>query len=317
MKTKIFLVVVLCLLIAGLLYYSVYHHPVKEKLIVATTTSLYDTGLLDVVEEAFEKKFSQYDISFISAGTGIALQYASRGDADVVLVHAPKLEKKFLEDGYGVNRRIIAYNFFVLVGPQSDPAKISGLNVEEALRKIVEAGRSGKAFWVSRGDNSGTHVKEKTLWVSAGFNPEKLREEPWFLESGAGMGKTLLLANEKDAYTLTDIGTYLKYSKGGLIKLKILVGEDEKLINVYSVIAVNPEKVKNVNFKAAMKFVNFLISDEGQNLIGNFGVKEYGKPLFNPAVKLLKEGRETPIVEWIKGYGFIEGEECPAKYTFP
>lgn len=317
MKTKILiLLLILCLLTVSLFHYRIYQ-PVKEKLVVTTTTSLYDTGLLEVIEEAFEKKYPQYDVLFISAGTGIALQYASRGDADVVLVHAPKLEKKFLESGYGVNRRIIAYNFFVLIGPQSDPAKISGLNVKDALKKIVKAGRLGKTIWISRGDNSGTHVKEKTLWFSTGFNPEELRKESWFLESGTGMGKTLLLANEKNAYTLTDIGTYLKYFKAELIKLKVFVGEDRELINVYSVIAVNPKKVRNINFKAAIKFINFLVSDEGQGLIGNFGVKEYGKPLFNPAVKLLKENKETTVVKWIKNYGFIEGEECPAKYILP
>jgi tungstate transport system substrate-binding protein len=285
-----------------------------EKLTVATTTSLYDTGLLDLVEEAFERRYPGYDVVFISAGTGIALRYASRGDADAVLVHAPPKEFKFMKEGYGVNRRIIAYNFFLMVGPESDPAGINGLKAGEALIRIVEGGRAGKAIWVSRGDESGTHSKEKTLWEMAGFNPEELREETWYLEAGAGMGKTLLLADEKDAYTLSDLGTYLKYYGDGLIALKVHVGESKELLNIYSVMAVDPEKVKEVNFKAAMAFINFLTSEEGQNLLAQFGVEKYGKPLFNPAVKMLQEQKSSQVAQWIAEYGFLEGEECPVQY---
>jgi tungstate transport system substrate-binding protein len=222
-----------------------------------------------------------------------------------------------MKDGYGVNRRIIAYNFFIIVGPREDPAKIKGLNVEDALRKIVEIGEKGEALWISRGDNSGTHVKEKFLWTAAGFNPEQLKDEQWYIEAGAGMGKTLLLANEIDAYTLSDIGTYLKYRKEKLVNLEIAVGESEELINIYSFIAVNPNKVKDVNFKAAMEFADFLTSSEGQNLIGQFGVKDFGRPLFQPAVKLLKKDVESEEVQWIKKHGFIDGEECPPQYRLP
>ncbi|KYH38429.1 MAG: ABC tungstate transporter permease [Candidatus Hecatellales archaeon B24] len=285
-----------------------------ERLTVATTTSLYDTGLLDLVEKAFEKNYPCYDIAFISAGTGIALQYASRGDADAVLVHAPPKEFKFMREGYGVNRRIIAYNFFLIVGPKSDPAGINGLKAVAALTRIVEAGRAGKALWISRGDESGTHSKEKALWETAGFNPERLREEAWYVEAGAGMGKTLLLANEKNAYTLSDVGTYLKYLGDGLVSLKIHVGESKELLNVYSIMAVNPEKVRGVNFKATMLLINFLTSDKGQNLLAQFGVEKYGRPLFNPAVKILQEQKNSQIARWIAEYGFMEGEECPSQY---
>ena len=290
---------------------------IRDRLVIATTTSLYDTGLLDMLETIFEEKYPQYDVSFIATGTGLALKYASKGDADAVLVHAPILEAKFMSEGYGVNRRIFAYNFFVIVGPKADPAKIKGLCAAEALKKIAEAGRRGEACWVSRGDNSGTHVKEKLLWRTIGYNPDEIRNEKWYVESGAGMGKTLLLANELNAYTLSDIGTYTKYWKENLVQLEILVEESEELINVYSFIAVNPNRVKGVNFKAAMKFADFLVSSECQKLIGEFGVKDYGRPLFKPAVQLLKEEAVSPEAEWVKKYGFINGEECPSKYRLP
>ena len=321
MKTRILLAVIsIIILVAAVSIISDFHQiftPTKEKLVIATTTSLYDTGLLDVLEASFEEEYPQYDVSFIAAGTGLALQYASRGDADAVLVHAPLLEAKFMDEGYGVNRRIFAYNFFVIIGPKNDPAKIRGLNAVEALKRIAEAGRRGEACWVSRGDNSGTHTKEKLLWKSAGFNPDELKGEEWYIESGAGMGRTLLLTNEVNAYTISDIGTYTKYWKENLIQLEILVEESEELINVYSFIAVNPNKVEDVNFKAAMKFADFLVSSRCQELIGEFGVKDYGRPLFKPAVPLLKGETKLQEAEWIKKYGFINGEECPSKYRLP
>ena len=306
--------IILLAVLGTVLYFQATGQSKVERLTVATTTSLYDTGLLDLVEEAFEKDYPCYDVAFISAGTGIALQYASRGDADAVLVHAPPKEFKFMREGYGVNRRIIAYNFFLIVGPESDPAGINGLKAVEALTRMVEAGRAGKALWVSRGDESGTHSKEKALWKMAGFNSERLRGEAWYLEAGAGMGKTLLLANEKNAYTLSDVGTYLKYHGDGLISLKVHVGESKELLNVYSIMAVNPRKVKEVNFKAAMALISFLTSDKGQKLLAQFGVEKYGQPLFNPAVKTIQEQKSSQVAQWIAEYAFLEGEECPAQY---
>jgi len=302
------------ILTAGTTFYLFTMQKERRTLVVSTTTSLYDTGLLEAIEKRFEDKYP-IDIYFISVGTGVAIQHAQRGDADVILVHAPSKELAFLKGGYGVNRKIIAYNFFVIVGPPSDPAGIKGLNLKEALIRIVNAGRAGKASWVSRGDESGTHTKEKELWAYAGFNWTQLKEErSWFIESGSGMGKTLLIADEKGGYTLSDIGTYLKYFKDGRIHLEALIGEDEKLINVYSVIAVNPSKVQGVNFEDAVIFIKFLISDECQSLIENYKKDVYGRSLFYPAVKLLKENTNPEIAQWIRNYAFFNGSECPSQY---
>ncbi|MCW4036795.1 MAG: substrate-binding domain-containing protein, partial [Candidatus Bathyarchaeota archaeon] len=180
----------------------------RSRLIVSTTTSLYDTGILDVIEEAFEAK-NRIDLYFISVGTGLAITHAKRGDADMILVHSPPRELTFLEEGYGVCRKIIAYNFFSIVGPVDDPAGIRDMSPVEALQKLTEVGRDGQAVWVSRGDDSGTHSKEKELWTTAGFDSPSLSEEDWYRDAGTGMGKTLQIAEEFGAYTLTDMGTYL------------------------------------------------------------------------------------------------------------
>jgi tungstate transport system substrate-binding protein len=286
---------------------------VRERLIVSTTTSLFDTGLLDYVETDFESKYP-YDISFISAGTGLAIQHAENGDADLILVHSPSQESGFMTDGYGVARKIIAYNFFVVAGPSNDPAAIKGLDVKDALTQIVDVGRLGNAVWVSRGDDSGTHTKEKSLWKAAGYNYSKISLEPWYVEAGTGMGATLRLADEKQAYTLSDIGTYLKYSSDGFIQLDILVGEAQHLLNVYSAIAVDPNKVNGVNFEGAITFITYLVSDDAQRLIGDFGQSDYQQPLFQPAVQLLKTDPASEIGQWIAGYAFFNGSECPSQY---
>lgn len=316
MRTKIpmwlICLIIASILIASIIYYFNFAISEKRRLIVSTTTSLYDTGFLELIEEKFEEKYP-IDISFISVGTGQAIEHAKRGDADLILVHAPSAEYKFLIEGYGVCRKIIAYNFFVIVGPADDPAQIKDENITYALHRIVELGRAGKIVWVSRGDNSGTHIKEKFLWASAGLNWTQLREENWFIESGAGMGKTLLIANEKEAYVLTDIGTYLKYYSENLIDLQILVGQGKELINVYSAIAVNPEKA-STNFEDAITFIKFLISDECQALIENFRKEEYGQNLFYSAVNVLKNDANSPIASWIREYAFFNGTECPQEY---
>jgi len=285
----------------------------KERLIVSTTTSLYDTGLLDEIEAYFEVKYP-IDLNFISAGTGIAIKNAENGDADLILVHAPSQELKFLKSGVGVNRKIVAYNFFAIVGPENDPAKIDGLPPVDALKKIVETGRKGNALWISRGDNSGTHSKEKALWIKAGFSWENLSQESWFIWPSGGMGKTLLMAEEKSAYTLTDMGTYLKYYKEGLISLKILVSQGKQLLNVYSAIAVNPALHSHVNFKGAMTFIKFLVSQEGQQIIEQYGKDTHGQSLFHPAVKLLKENTDQETADWIREIAFFDGYECPPNY---
>jgi tungstate transport system substrate-binding protein len=297
--------------VAGATYYL--RVTVKERLIVSTTSSLYDTGLLDAIKARFEAKYP-VDLNFISAGTGIAIKHAEKGDADLILVHAPSQELEFLTDGTGVNRKIIAYNFFAIVGPETDPAKIMELPPSEALRKIVESGRNGSALWISRGDNSGTHSKEKDLWAKAGFDWETLSQEPWYYNVGSKMGETLEKTDYFSAYTLTDIGTYLKYYKEGLISLKLLVSRGKELLNVYSAIAVNPTVHPDVNFKGAMAFIGFLISEEGQRIIEQYGKDTFGQSLFHPAVKLLKENTNPEIASWIREFAFFNGYECPPEH---
>ncbi len=290
--------------------------PSRETLVVSTTTSLYDTGLLDVLEDRFEAEYA-VDLYFISAGTGLAIQQAQRGDADMILVHAPSVEFAFLQEGYGVDRKIIAYNFFTIVGPAEDPAGIEGLPPAQAMEKIAEAGKRGAATWVSRGDRSGTHLKEIALWEAAGFRVEELRGEDWYLESGAGMGKTLLLAEEKNSYTLADMGTYLKYSAEGHVSLKMLVTQGRELLNVYSAIAVNPEANPHTNLEGAIAFIKFLTSPEGQGIIGDYGVDAYGRPLFHPAVELIETGSDPVLYGWIEEFAFLNGTECPPEYRTP
>ena len=298
--------------IIGTTYYFTLTMQGKRRLIVSTTTSLYDTGLLDAIEEKFEENRA-IDLCFISVGTGLAIEHAKKGDADMLLVHAPSAEYAFLKEGYGVCRKIIAYNFFLIAGPTEDPAEIRNLNVTQALAKIVKAGRNGNVFWVSRGDDSGTHVKEKTLWALAGFNWTVLRGEGWFMESGSGMGKTLLLAEERNAYTLADVATYLKYRSEEHITLEALVSEGKELINVYSAIAVNSEKVPTVNFRDSITFIKFLTSPECQTLIGEYMKDVYEQNLFSPAVNVLKQNAST-IAGWIREYAFFNGTECPPEY---
>jgi len=310
MDKRVIIIGVIILLTLILYFHEQTKRQQVEILTVSTTTSLYDTGFLDEVARIFKEEYG-IEIHFIAKGTGAAINDAKLGISDAILVHAKSLEEEFLKEGYGVNRKIFAYNFFVIVGPKDDPAEIRGLNVVEAMRRIVEAGREGKIIWVSRGDLSGTNVKEISLWEAAGFNYEELRREPWFRETGAGMGQTLLYTNNVKAYTLSDISTYLKYNREGRIdNLEILVDKGEELINVYSIIIVKDTK----KFDLAMKLEKWLVT-EGQELIKNFGRDEFGKPLFNPAVEVL-ENKIEPYYSWIVKYGFINGTECPKEYRY-
>ena len=301
------------IIIAGTLIYFQYF--TRRRLMISTTTSLYDTGLLDEIEKAYEAKYF-IDLNFISVGTGIAIQHAQQGDVDLTLVHSPSLEKDFLTQGYGVCRKIIAYNFFTLVGPASDPAGISGLNVTAALKKIAAYGRrqTGTWAWVSRGDGSGTHTKEQSLWKSAGFNYTLVSAEAWYASGGGSMSETLLKAEQFSVYTLSDTGTYLKYFKDGRIHLVTFTTEEKALLNVYSVIAVNQTLHPQVKFDDAINFTKYLISNEGQQMIENYGKSDYGKSLFYGAVQLLKQNSTSQIVQWIKSYAFINGAECPPQY---
>ena len=256
--------------------------PSEERLRVATTTSLYDTGLWDYLEPIFEEEFGA-EVDVLYAGTGIALEYGMRGDVDVIAVHSKPREITFVEGGYGIERVPFAYNYFLIVGPPNDPAGIKGMTPEEAFVTLFE---SGQGNFVSRGDNSGTHGKEKAIWVAVGYEYADVQTAgQWYVKAAGGMGPTLLRASELGAYTLTDIGTFLSYA--GQLNLEPVVDQGAILLNVYSVIAVNSAK----DLEMAQNMVDFLTSQEIQELIGDYGVSEYGRQLFIPL-----NGGEEPIL---------------------
>ena len=249
---------------------------------VATTTSLYDTGLWSYLEPRFEERYG-VEMDVMYAGTGKAIEYGRRGDVHAIVVHSKKQEEEFIAEGYGVERHPFAYNYFLIVGPESDPAVIEGMSPEDAFMQLMAGGQAdpGNVSFVSRGDNSGTHSKEKALWEKAGYRYDDVRTSgPWYVEAGTGMGPTLVMANEMSAYTLTDIGTYLAYE--GDLALVPLVDRGDMLLNVYSVIAVDPEKNPKTNIAMANNLIEFLKSERVQELIGNYGVREYGMQLFKP-----------------------------------
>ncbi|MEW5909490.1 MAG: substrate-binding domain-containing protein [Thermodesulfobacteriota bacterium] len=244
-----------------------------KALILATTTSTQDTGLLDVLIPIFEKK-TGYFVKTIAVGSGQAMTMGRKGEADVLLVHSPGAEKKFMEDGFGVDRRLVMHNDFIIIGPSEDPAKIKGVkSAAESLKKIA----STQALFLSRGDNSGTHAKEKDLWK---VSEVKYQGEKWYQETGLGMGQTLNVAAEKKGYTIADRGTYLALVK--TLKLDILVEGDAVLLNIYHVMEVNPSKWPKVNFAGAKRFADFMVSKETQEIIRTFGVDKFGSPLFFP-----------------------------------
>jgi tungstate transport system substrate-binding protein len=245
----------------------------SKSIILSTTTSTQDSGLLDVLVPLFEKQ-TGYGVKTISVGTGQALVLAEKGDADVTLVHAPSLEKKYVSEGKLLNRRLVMYNDFVIIGPKDDPAQIKSAKTALAALKLIQ---QSKARFVSRGDNSGTHNLEKSLWKQAGIEPKG----DWYIESGQGMGASLGIANERNAYILTDRGTYLALGKR--VTLPILIEGDKVLLNIYSVIEVNPANSPRVNAVGGKAFADFMVSPQAQGQIKNFGVEKYGQPLFVPA----------------------------------
>ncbi len=257
--------------------------PQAQEMILATTTSLYDSGLLDAILPAFERA-NGVRVKVIAVGTGQALKLGQDGNADVVLVHARAQEDQFVAEGWGVDRRDVMVNDFVLVGPKQDPAGIKGMaTAADAFRAI--AGR--QATFASRGDGSGTHAKEKSIWEQAGIEPQG----DWYNSLGQGMGDTLIFANEKGAYTIADRATYLAM-RHKLPNLTILVGGesiaqngDKSLLNPYGVIAVNPARHPHVRFDLAKKFIDWITSAETQKLIGDYGVDRFGQPLFYPGAK--------------------------------
>jgi tungstate transport system substrate-binding protein len=262
-------IVVSLLFIAGI--FSVQAQ--EKTIILATTTSTQDSGLLDVLLPIFEKE-TGYFVKTIAVGSGQAMAMGQKGEADVLLVHSPEAEKKFMAEGYGINRRLVMHNDFIIVGPPGDPAKIKTIKSSvESFKKIASA----KALFLSRGDNSGTHAKEKAIWKAAGINPEG---EKWYQQTGLGMGQTLNVAAEKKGYTLADRGTYLALKKN--LGLDILVEGDIILLNIYHVIEVNPAKWPKVNSAGAKAFADFMVGKETQDIIKTFGVDKFGSPLFFP-----------------------------------
>jgi len=246
--------------------------PAQKVVILATTTSTQDSGLLDELIPMFEAQ-TGYSVKTIAVGSGQAIAMGKRGEADVLLVHSPDAEKALLVDGGGVNRRLVMHNDFILVGPANDPAGLAKLSTIQCLQHIATA----KALFMSRGDNSGTHAMELKLWKAAGVVPDG---QPWYHQSGLGMGQTLAIAAEKKAYTLSDRGTYLALRKK--LGLPILHEGDAALMNVYHVMEVNPVRFPKVNAAGGRAFADFMVSKAVQNRIKDFGIATYGSPLFFP-----------------------------------
>ncbi len=246
--------------------------PTNPELILATTTSTRDTGLLDVLLPMFQQQ-TGYNVKMVAVGSGQALQMGQDGNADVLLVHSPAAEKTYMDGGFGKERLLVMHNDFVIVGPSSDPAKIKGTaTAVEAFKKIEAA----KAVFVSRNDKSGTNAMELSLWKSAATTPQG----DWYLQTGQGMADTLRVASEKQGYTLTDRGTYL--AQKSTLQLDILVEGDKALLNIYHVITVNPDKWPKVNYTGAKAFADWIASPDIQKFISTFGVDKYGTPLFFP-----------------------------------
>ena len=294
MKKPIILFITVVLMIAALWSCG----GVKKVITLATTTSTENSGLLAEINPVFEKK-TGISVKVIALGTGAAIKTAEEGNADVILVHARSREDKFVADGFGINRKDVMHNDFIIIGPKNDPAGIKGIkNVNEAFMKISVSGSS----FVSRGDDSGTHIKEQSLWKEAGIPLKEIKTEAvikgkkrhieyirpegdWYFSIGQGMGNTINFAFEKQAYTIADRGTFIAYQKK--IDLIILLEGDSRLFNPYGIIAVNPKKHSHVNFKGAMKYINWIISKDTQRLIGDYMIDE--EVLFFPdAIDLTK-----------------------------
>ena len=245
----------------------------KTRLVIASTTSTQNSGLFDILIPAFEKS-TKYGIKveIVAVGTGKAIRIAKKGEADMLFVHDPFREQKFVAEGFGVNRRSVMHNDFVVVGPAKDPARIRGLETAvEAFEEIAEKG----APFVSRGDDSGTNIRELDIWDDSGINP---KGKGWYFEAVSNMGDTLILADQKKAYTLSDTGTFLNYERK--LDLKVLFKGDNVLKNFYSVIAVNPEKFPKARYRESMDFIAFVTSSEGQRVIATY--KKHEVNLFYP-----------------------------------
>jgi tungstate transport system substrate-binding protein len=244
----------------------------SRNVILSTTTSTQDSGLLDVLVPLFEQQ-TGYAVKVISVGTGQALALAAKGDADVALVHAPSLEKQYVADGKLLNRRLVMYNDFLIIGPKDDPAKIRSSKTAVSTMQLIA---KSKSRFVSRGDNSGTHTLEKSLWKEARVEPKG----DWYIEAGQGMAATLGIANERNAYTITDRGTYLALRNR--LALPVLLEGDKALLNIYSVMEVNPANGPRINAAGGKALADFMVAPQTQSVIRSFGVEKFGQPLFVP-----------------------------------
>lgn len=263
----------ICLTVIMLLSLTSFAWAAPKSIILATTTSTQDSGLLDVLVPLFEKD-SGYQLKVISVGSGQAMKLGEKGEADVLLVHSPEAEKSFMANGFGITRRLVMHNDFIVVGPDTDPAKVKlAEGSVDALKRIART----DALFISRGDNSGTHAKENGLWKAAGISPDG---QKWYQQTGLGMGQTLNVASEKKGYTLTDRATFLALKKN--LGLKILAEGDSKLLNIYHVIELNQTRSPKVNASGGKAFADFMISRKAQEIIGRFGVEKFGSPLFFP-----------------------------------
>ena len=249
--------------------------PELKPLKLATTTSTDDSGLLDYLLPEFQKD-TNYKVEVIAVGTGQAIEMGEAGDVDVILVHSRAAEDKFIEDGFGVDRRDVMYNDYLVIGPAEDPAGIKGTSDALAAFKAMA---EKQTVFISRGDDSGTHKKELSIWKKAETEPAG----EWYIEAGQGMGDTFMMANEKKAYTLIDRATYLALKD--IYQLEPIVEGDEALFNPYGVIPLNPEKFPNRDFEGATAFAEWLTSEKGQQMIGEFGVEKFGQALFVPDAK--------------------------------
>lgn len=244
-----------------------------KDIILATTTSTQDSGLLDVLIPRFEQQ-SGFHVKVVAVGSGAAIALGTRGEADVVLAHAPDSERQFVSSGSGIDRQLVMFNDFVLVGPPDDPAQVKGNgDILVALKAIAQK----QSAFISRGDNSGTEQLERKLWKASNINPDG---QGWYIQSGSGMGQTLQIADQKKAYTISDRGTFLAFKDR--IALTVVVEKDARLLNVYHVIAVNPNRFSQVNKAGAQAFSAFLLAADTQEFIKTFGQDKYGQSLFTP-----------------------------------
>lgn len=285
--TKTLIAVIILAVFAVSAFSYEYLNSQKSVIFLATTTSTYDSGLLDYVIPQFESKYKA-EVHIISVGTGQAIETAKRGDADLVLVHSKKLELDFVNSTYGIHRLGLMYNDFIVIGPTSDPAGIIDLsNATEAFKRIADRGAEGNAVFISRADKSGTNTLELSIWNKLGMTPSNKTQE-WYLEAGAGMGTVLRMSDEKGAYTLTDRATWLSF-KSQLPNMAVLVQNDKILLNPYAVILVNPDKYPQRNYEGALTLAKYLASEEGQNLIGDF-TKE-GQTMFTPIARNIEKAK--------------------------